>query len=70
MTAFALTEGARSCARLEGCSDPHTVSAGVIAPSAYADLIAVAGDPLKDVDELRRVRFVMKNGSLFKDEFR
>jgi len=25
---------------------------------------------LKDVNELRRVRFVMKNGSLFKDEFR
>ncbi len=43
---------------------------GVIAPGAYADLIAVAGDPLKDVNELRRVRFVMKNGSLFKDEFR
>ncbi len=43
---------------------------GVIAPGAYADVIAVAGDPLKDVNELRRVRFVMKNGSLFKDEFR
>src|SRR6266851_5056341 len=43
---------------------------GVIAPGAYADLIAVAGDPLKDVNELRRVKFVMKNGSLFKDEFR
>jgi imidazolonepropionase-like amidohydrolase len=43
---------------------------GVIAPGAYADVIAVAGDPLRDVNELRRVRFVMKNGSLFKDEFR
>ena len=41
---------------------------GVIAPGAYADVIAVAGDPLKDVNELRRVRFVMKNGSVFKNE--
>ncbi len=43
---------------------------GVIAPGAYADVIAVAGDPLRDVHELERVRFVMKNGSVFKDEFR
>jgi imidazolonepropionase-like amidohydrolase len=35
---------------------------GVVAPGAYADLIAVAGDPLKDVGELSRVRFVMKAG--------
>ena len=41
---------------------------GVIAPGVYADVIAVAGDPLKDINELRRVRFVMKNGSVFKNE--
>jgi imidazolonepropionase-like amidohydrolase len=41
---------------------------GVIAPGAYADVIAVAGDPLRDVNELRRVQFVMKNGSVFKNE--
>src|SRR6266581_4761101 len=35
---------------------------GVVAPGAYADLVAVAGDPLKDVAELSRVRFVMKGG--------
>ena len=35
---------------------------GVIAPGAYADVVAVAGDPLKDIAELERVRFVMKNG--------
>jgi imidazolonepropionase-like amidohydrolase len=35
---------------------------GVVAPGAFADLVAVAGDPLKDVAELERVRFVMKGG--------
>ena len=42
---------------------------GVIAPGAYAEVIAVAGDPLKDVAELERVRFVMQNGVVFKNEF-
>ncbi len=35
---------------------------GVIAPGASADLIAVDGNPLEDVTELERVRFVMKQG--------
>jgi len=34
---------------------------GVIAPGAYADLIAVSGDPLADVGALKSVGFVMKN---------
>jgi imidazolonepropionase-like amidohydrolase len=41
---------------------------GVIAPGAYAEVIAVSGDPLKDVGELEHVRFVMHNGSVFKNE--
>jgi imidazolonepropionase-like amidohydrolase len=41
---------------------------GVIAPGAYADIIAVAADPLKDVDELGKVRFVMHDGSVFKND--
>jgi len=41
---------------------------GVIAPGAYAEVIAVVGDPLKDVGELEHVRFVMQNGVVFKNE--
>jgi imidazolonepropionase-like amidohydrolase len=39
---------------------------GVIAPGAYADVIAVAGDPLADVAALKNVQFVMKDGVVFK----
>jgi len=41
---------------------------GVLAPGARADVIAVAGDPLKDVNELFKVHFVMKNGEIFKSD--
>ncbi len=39
---------------------------GVIAPGAYADMIAVASDPLADVNVLKTVQFVMKDGVVFK----
>ena len=38
---------------------------GVIAPGAYADIIAVRGNPLTDIMELGRVNFVMKGGQVF-----
>ncbi len=41
---------------------------GVVAPGAFADIVAVNGDPLKDVGVLEHVRFVMKDGSVFKNE--
>jgi imidazolonepropionase-like amidohydrolase len=41
---------------------------GVIGAGAYAEVIAVSGDPLKDVGELEHVRFVMHNGAIFKNE--
>ena len=41
---------------------------GPIKPGFFADLIAVAGDPLQDIDALRRVEFVMKNGMVFKKD--
>jgi imidazolonepropionase-like amidohydrolase len=40
---------------------------GTIEAGKLADLIAVEGDPLKDLSEFQRVRFVMKGGVLIKD---
>jgi imidazolonepropionase-like amidohydrolase len=41
---------------------------GALTPGAYADIVAVSGDPLKNIDELKNVRFVMKGGAVYKDE--
>lgn len=41
---------------------------GAVEPEKFADLIAVAGDPIADITELERVRFVMKNGEVVKNE--
>jgi imidazolonepropionase-like amidohydrolase len=38
---------------------------GAVAPGLAADLVAVAGDPLKDIIELQRVKFVMKGGIVY-----
>ena len=39
---------------------------GTLAPGMQADLIAVEGNPLKDITALRRVVFIMKGGKIFK----
>jgi imidazolonepropionase-like amidohydrolase len=41
---------------------------GSIAPGMQADIIAVQGDPTKDITALRRVMFVMKGGRVYKNE--
>jgi imidazolonepropionase-like amidohydrolase len=41
---------------------------GVVAPGAFADVVAVSGDPLADVKVLSNVGFVMKDGKVFKNE--
>src|SRR5256884_201719 len=41
---------------------------GVIAPGAYADIIAVSGDPVRDIKVLENVQFVMKDGKVFTTE--
>ena len=39
---------------------------GVVAPGAFADIIAVSSDPLHDIKALENVQFVMKDGRVFK----
>jgi imidazolonepropionase-like amidohydrolase len=43
---------------------------GSIEKGKFADLIAVSGDPLQDITEMQRVKFVMKGGAVIKDELR
>jgi imidazolonepropionase-like amidohydrolase len=57
----ALTEDAADLMRLGG-------EIGTLAPGKRADLIAVEGNPLDDVEALSRVRFVMKAGRAYRDD--
>jgi imidazolonepropionase-like amidohydrolase len=41
---------------------------GSIEPGKFADLVAVAGDPVADMSELERVRFVMKGGQVVRND--
>jgi imidazolonepropionase-like amidohydrolase len=41
---------------------------GAIETGKYADIIAVTGDPLAKIDELERVRFVMKGGEVYRND--
>jgi len=51
-------------AELLGWSD----KLGTVEAGKWADIVAVSGDPLKDISELTRVRFVMKAGVVYKNE--
>jgi imidazolonepropionase-like amidohydrolase len=41
---------------------------GTVEAGKWADIVAVSGDPLKDISEVERVRFVMKGGTVYKNE--
>ena len=41
---------------------------GGIAPGMEADIVGVSGDPLTDITALRRVAFVMRGGTLYRNE--
>ena len=41
---------------------------GSISKGKFADIVAVSGDPLSDITETERVKFVMKGGEIFRNE--
>lgn len=43
---------------------------GIVEKGRFADLVAVAGDPLADITEMERVKFVMKGGVVFRNELK
>jgi imidazolonepropionase-like amidohydrolase len=42
---------------------------GALESGKFADMIAVSGDPIAEINELERVRFVMKGGKVFRNDF-
>ena len=46
-----------------------TKQAGTVEPGKFADLVAVDGDPTKDVTLLEHVKFVMKGGVVYKNDY-
>lgn len=62
--AQALQAGTVNAAELMGWSD----RIGAVRPGMFADMVAVQGDPLRDIESLKRVQFVMKDGVIYKDE--
>jgi imidazolonepropionase-like amidohydrolase len=62
----AIQSATQSAADLLGWAD----RVGTVSKGRYADIIAVDGDPLKDITELERVTFVMKGGVVYKEAHR
>ena len=62
----AIRTATTTAAELFGWSDKM----GTIEAGKWADLVAVSGDPLKDITELQRVKFVMKSGSIVRNDLR
>jgi imidazolonepropionase-like amidohydrolase len=60
----AIRSGTSVAADLLGWADQM----GSIEAGKYADLVAVTGDPLSDITELEHVKFVMKGGTVYKNE--
>jgi imidazolonepropionase-like amidohydrolase len=62
----AIRSGTSTAAELLGWSDRM----GTVEAGKWADLVAVSGDPLKDITELQRVKFVLKAGAIVKNELK
>ena len=61
----AIKAATSEAAKLMGWED----RVGTVEPGKFADLVAVSGDPLNDISELERVKFVMKGGQVVRNDF-
>jgi imidazolonepropionase-like amidohydrolase len=43
---------------------------GSVEKGKFADIVGVAGDPLKDITELERMRFVMEGGQVIRNDLK
>jgi imidazolonepropionase-like amidohydrolase len=59
----AIFAATRNAAELLGAAD----KVGTVQAGHYADMVAVAGDPLHDTDQFEHVSFVMKGGVVYRD---
>jgi len=62
----AIRTATTTAAELLGWSD----RIGSVEPGKFADIVAVSGDPLADITELEHVRFVMKDGVVYRNELK
>ena len=62
----AIVSATKTAAEIMGWSD----RVGTIEPGRFADLIAVGGDPLRDITQLENVAWVMKGGVVYKQEIK
>ncbi|HKM90850.1 MAG TPA: amidohydrolase family protein [Candidatus Acidoferrales bacterium] len=62
----AIRTATMTAAELLGWSD----RIGSIEPGKFADIVAVVGDPLADIAELEHVRFVMKDGTVYRNDLK
>ena len=69
MVKYGMTElEAIQAATVKGAELLGMDGVGVLIPGAYADLIAVKGDPLQDIRTLESPVFVMKGGEIYRSE--
>jgi imidazolonepropionase-like amidohydrolase len=66
MVAYGMQPAAALKAATATAGDVLHMNIGRVAAGRYADLIAVEGDPTKDIGALRHVKFVMKAGTVYK----
>ncbi|HEV2299319.1 MAG TPA: amidohydrolase family protein [Candidatus Acidoferrales bacterium] len=71
MTPLAAIQSAtlKAAELMDSAQDKWSKEVGAVDPDKFADIIAVSGSPLDDIKQLEQVKFVMKGGVVYKNEF-